>query len=72
MRLRRKPAYLRTGGEEKPRKKVNIDKYIYIGLLILVVILGFWRLSKAIFYVTGYGQIIIPKFELQPINDIRI
>jgi multidrug resistance efflux pump len=73
MRLRAKPTFIRTGAQEAPvKKRANIDKYVYIGLLIIVVILVFWRLSRVIFYATGYGQILISKLEVQPINDVRI
>ncbi|MCM8764328.1 MAG: HlyD family efflux transporter periplasmic adaptor subunit [Candidatus Omnitrophica bacterium] len=72
MRLRSKPSFIRTGEPEMQRKKKHIDKYIYIGIIIILVVAGLFILSRGFFYVTGYGQVIIPYVDVQPIDDIRV
>lgn len=72
MRLRAKPAFIRVGEPETIRKKKPVDRFIYLGILILILAAGVYLLSHKLFYITGYGQVIIPYVEVQPIDDIRI
>ncbi len=72
MKLRSKQGFIRAGEPETIRKKKHIDRYIYFGIIIVIIIAGLYLLSRKIFYVTGYGQVIIPYVDVQPIDDIRI
>ncbi len=72
MKLRAKPSFIRVGEPETRKEKKHIDRYIYIGIIVILIAAGLYLLSRGIFYVTGYGQIIIPYVDVQPIDDIRI
>ncbi|MCM8822425.1 MAG: HlyD family efflux transporter periplasmic adaptor subunit [Candidatus Omnitrophica bacterium] len=72
MRLRSKPSFIRTGEPERQAKRKHIDQYIYFGIIIIIVVAVLFILSHRFFYVTGYGQIIIPYVDVQPIDDIRV
>ncbi|HOK80722.1 MAG TPA: HlyD family efflux transporter periplasmic adaptor subunit [bacterium] len=72
MKLRSKPSFIRVGEPEIPQKKKHIDRYIYLGLIILIIIFALFMLAHKSIYISGYGQVIIPYVDVQPIDDIRI
>jgi hypothetical protein len=70
--FKRKPSTVRILKEEKKKKKINWDKMIYLGILLVILVsLGSFVFNR-VFYINGTGQVLFQKLDIRFVNDVQI
>jgi multidrug resistance efflux pump len=69
MRLSPKNIEIETLSE---KHRINIAKYIYFAILIGIILILIVETGKMFSYITGYGEVLFPKTDIQPVNNIRL
>ena len=72
MRLRSRQSFIRAEAEPPRKKAFNFSRWLYLCALVLILVWLVFHYSGSVLYVTGYGQVILPKVDIQPLEDIRI
>ncbi len=72
MRLRSRQSFIRAEAEPPRKKPFNFSRWIYLCALVLILVWLAFHFGGSVLYVRGYGQVILPKVDIQPLEDIRI
>ena len=72
MRLRSRQSFIRAEAEPPRKKAFNFSRWLYLCALVLILVWLVFHYSGSVLYVTGYWQVILPKVDIQPLEDIRI